>query len=140
MANLCIDPLADFNSTMADSDSTINCKDTDMNSVGDGPAPFHPKTHWNQTQTTLTPPIILHCKSNAFNIRYMYLGQCPRIQGEGSHLIIFLLTSLNFNTAAFLLSTAADLYSSAFNGEQRATYRMYTYVHVRHLTEMGKAQ
>ena len=68
-ANLGVNSLSDLNSTVADGNSTICCIDADMDSVGNGPAPFHPKSHRNQTQSTLTPPIILYYKTGV-GIRY----------------------------------------------------------------------
>ena len=49
ITDLRVDSLSDFNSTMAYSNSTIGCIDTDMNSVGSNPAPFHPEPYRNQT-------------------------------------------------------------------------------------------
>ena len=98
--NLCVDSLSDLNSTMADGNSTVCCIDIDMDSVGNSPAPFHPETHRNQTQATLTPAIILSTSGE-----YSYSMGKKRKE----------LTSLNFVTAAFLLSTSAESYNSAIN-------------------------
>ena len=63
VTDLSVNSLSNLDSTVTDGDSTIGSIDTNMDSVGNGPAPFHPKSHGNQTQSTLTPPIILYYKT-----------------------------------------------------------------------------